>query len=239
MIMILSYEYGTETIEFTVHYRKRKTLSIKIEPPRTITVFAPMGLPADKIIEMVETKSKWIVKKLFDIKEMQYLRKDKQYINGESFSYLGRNYSLQIIYDENKTTPEAKLDRGKIYVYTNNNDKDAIRGALVHFYMNKAKEKIEERIEYYQSCFNPKPSKIIIKDQKSRWGSCNRNRQLRFNFRCIMAPSTVLDYIVVHEMCHMVHMNHSKEFWNLVESILPDYKDRRRLLKDTGIKYEF
>lgn len=236
--MILSYEYGTEIIEFTVIYRKRKTLSIKIEAPRIITVIAPMGLSEEKIIELVKTKSKWVVKKLFDMEEMQYLRKDKQYINGESFSYMGRNYSLQIVFDQNKITPEGKLDKGKIYVYTNNNDEDVIKGALINLYMEKAKENIEERIEYYQPYFDLKPSKIIIKDQKKCWGSCNRNRELRFNFRCIMTPSTVLDYIVVHEMCHMVHMNHSKDFWNLVESILPDYKERRQLLKNTEIKYE-
>lgn len=236
--MKLNYEYGTENIEFNVEFAKRKTILIEVEAPRMITVTAPKGTEEKKILETVKTKSNWIARKIFEIKEMEHRKRKKQYVNGESFIYLGRNYSLQIIYDENIKFPEAKLYRGKFYIYTNTKDEDIMKKALEKWYKEKAKEKIEERIKYYQANFDIKPKKVIIKDQQKRWGSCNMNQELRFNWKSIMAPSPILDYIVVHEMCHMVYMNHSKEFWKLLESILPDYKERKEALRNNGIKYD-
>lgn len=107
-----------------------------------------------------------------------------------------------------------------------------------NWYRDKAKEKINERIRYYQTQFDVKPKKIVIKDQEKCWGSCTKDNQLLFNWKCIMAPSPVLDYIVVHEMCHMVHMNHSKEFWHLLRMVLPDYEQRKSWLRDNGVKYD-
>lgn len=238
MDMKLSYEYGNQKIEFTVEYRKRKTLSIQVEAPDIITVIAPLKTSEEKTLEVVKTKSKWIVQKLFEIREMEYRKRSRQYINGESFIYMGRNYSLQIVLDSNITLPEAKLNRGKLYVYTNSKDEDVIKKAIENWYKDKAKEKIQERIDYYQPYFDIKPSMVKIKEQQKRWGSCSSKKVLLFNWKCIMAPSPVIDYIVVHEMCHIVHMNHSKEFWALVKKVLPDYEDRKAWLKNNGIKYD-
>jgi len=236
--MKLSYEYGTQRIEFTVVFRKRKTLSIEVEAPDIITVITPENTPEGTILETVKTKSKWIVQKLFEIKEMEYRKRDKQYVNGESFIYMGRNYSLQIVLDDKIILPETKLRGGKFYVYTYTKDEETVKQALENWYKDKAKEKIQERIKYYQQYFDIKPAKIIIKDQQKRWGSCTNKKELLFNWKCIMAPSPVLDYIVVHEMCHLVYMNHSKEFWQLLKRVLPDYEGRRALLRNNGIKYD-
>ncbi|NJD03914.1 MAG: M48 family metallopeptidase [Ruminiclostridium sp.] len=234
--MKLFYEYGTQRIEFTVVFRNRKTMLIEVEAPKTITVTVPVGTAENKILEMVKTKSKWIVKKLFDIKDMEYRKRTRQYVNGESFIYMGRNYSLQIILDYKAIPPEAKLIRGKICVYTCLKDDRLVRLALENWYKDKAREKIQERINYYQPYFDVKPAKITVKDQKKRWGSCSSRKSLLFNWKCIMAPSPVLDYIVVHEMCHLVHMNHSKEFWQLLKRVLPDYENRKAWLKNNGVK---
>lgn len=238
MGMKLNFDYGTEKIEFNVVYKKRKTILIEVEAPKAITVVAPQGTSNEEILKIVSSKSKWIIKKLFEIREMEHRRRERQYVNGESFIYMGRNYSLQIVLDENIKFPEAKLYRGKFYIHTNKIDGDIIRKSLENWYRDKAKEKIIERIQYYQPNFDCKPKKVVIKDQQKRWGSCNKNHELRFNWRSIMAPSPILDYIVVHEMCHMVYMNHLKEFWNLLKSILPDYEERKNFLRNNGIKYD-
>ena len=236
--MRLSYDYGTEKIEFEVIFRNRKTLSIEIEAPRKITVISPEGKSEDEIMETVKTKSKWIVQKLFEIREMEYRKRDRQYVNGESFIYMGRNYSLQIVLDEKALFPEAKLTRGKFCITTSTRDQEMIRQSLESWYKDKAKEKINERINYYQGHFDIKPRKVIVKSQEKRWGSCTKDNQLLFNWKCIMAPSPVLDYIVVHEMCHMVYKDHSKEFWHLLKRILPDYEQRKYWLRDNGVKYD-
>jgi predicted metal-dependent hydrolase len=236
--MRLSYQYGTERIEFDVIFRKRKTLSIEVEAPSVITVIAPEGRTEEEILQSVKTKSKWIVQKLFEIREIEYRKYDKQYINGEAFLYMGRNYSLQIILDEKVRLPETKLSRGKLCVTSYSKEEAVIKKAIENWYWDKAKEKVKERVKYYQSQFDVKPKRIMIKDQLKRWGSCTKDQQLFFNWKCIMAPSPVLDYIVVHEMCHMVYMNHSKEFWGLLKRVLPAYEQWKEWLKNNGIKYD-
>jgi len=93
-------------------------------------------------------------------------------------------------------------------------------------------------LKYYQHYFNEKSLNIKVKEQKKRWASCTAKNELLFNWRCAMAPSHVLDYIVVHEMCHMIHKNHSQAFWNKVEAVLPDFKRRKEWLKNYGVKMD-
>ena len=236
--MKLSYEFGTQTIEFEVIYRDKKNLTIEVEAPNIITAIAPIGTSEEIVLSMVKKKSVWIVQKLFEIREVEYRKREKQYVNGEGFIYLGRNYSLQIELQPNLEKAYSKLIRGKFCVYSSTKDEHNIKEALEEWFKEKAKEKISERIAYYQSYFDEKPKGIKIKEQQKRWGSCTSKKELLFNWKCIMAPSPVLDYIVVHEMAHMVYMNHSKEFWHLVKKVLPDYVQRKEWLRNNGIKYD-
>lgn len=108
------------------------------------------------------------------------------------------------------------------------------RDALVKRYRDAAKEYIPARVEYYSRFVRGNYKKIAIRDQKTRWGSCSESGTLSFSWRLMLAPPAVLDYVVVHELCHFENMNHSKDFWQAVENILPDYKERRRWLKEHG-----
>lgn len=236
--MRLSYDYGQQRIEFNVIYRRRKTLAIQVKAPSCVTVIAPAGMRKEAILQAVQGKSKWIVKKLLEIAEMQRRKGTREYVNGESFLYLGRNYSLQIEHDELAHVPEVKLLRGKLVVRILTRDEESIKKALQRWYQGKAVEKIWERVNYFQDQFDVKPAKVIVKEQQKRWGSCSAKGNLLFNWKTIMAPSSVVDYIVVHEMCHLVHLNHSKQFWQLVKTILPDYEVRRKALRDNGMMYD-
>lgn len=235
----LSYQYGTQQIEFEVVYRKRKTLAIEIEAPDRITAIVPIGLDDAGILELVKSKSKWIVSKLFEIREIEHQQSHKQYVNGESFPYLGRNYSLDIHLMPAGSFPEAKLYRGKLVVVTPTRDETVIRKALENWYRDKAREKIEERLAYYLVYFDTAPKRLVIKNQQKRWGSCTKNKELLFNWKCVMCPSPILDYIVVHEMCHLVHMNHSEAYWELLKKVLPDYEKRKEWLRNNGLRYDF
>lgn len=105
---------------------------------------------------------------------------------------------------------------------------------LDHRYRNEARTKITARVEYYHSITGGHYTSITIRDQKTRWGSCSSRGTLSFNYRLIFAPPKVLDYVVVHELCHLTHMDHSKNFWNMVGSIMPEYKEYRQWLKEHG-----
>lgn len=229
--------YGTKEIEFNVEFKNRKTMSIFVETPKNITVVAPVGTSEEEIKEAVKSKGAWIVQKLFEFSNIESKRVNREFVNGESFMYLGRNYSLQIHVDETlQNNSSVKLFRGKFHVYVKEKKDELIKNAMEDWYRTKTEEQVKKRIKYYQKYFNKRPSFIKVKEQKKRWASCTSNNELLFNWRCVMAKSTALDYIVVHEMCHMYYMNHSQEFWNLVSSIMIDYKDRKEWLRDYGIK---
>ena len=101
-------------------------------------------------------------------------------------------------------------------------------------YRNMARNLFTTRVDYYQRLTGGNYTKITIRDQKSRWGSCSSRGTLSFNYRLIFAPPGVLDYVVVHELCHLTHMNHSKDFWNMVESVMPEYRQYKAWLRNHG-----
>lgn len=101
-------------------------------------------------------------------------------------------------------------------------------------YREAAKEYISKRVDYYIPLTGGSYERITIRDQKTRWGSCSSQGTLSFNWRLMLAPPAVLDYVVVHELCHLTYMNHSREFWQAVERVMPDYKEYRRWLKEHG-----
>lgn len=140
-----------------------------------------------------------------------------------SFVYQKTDWILSAYNNQKDRKPQDK-----------NFPKDAATLALEKRYRDAAKEYIPKRVEYYHSLTGGKYEKITIRDQKTRWGSCSSNGTLSFNYRLMLAPPRVLDYVVVHELCHLTHMNHSADFWNMVASILPEYKEYRKWLKDNG-----
>jgi predicted metal-dependent hydrolase len=236
--MKLELMYGTTNIAFDVIFKNRKNMEIAVEPPNNITVTAPIGTKEEEILKKVESKGIWIIQKIYSFKHMQYRHIEREFVNGESFMYLGRNYSLQIEVDLSVKKPEVKLYRGKFIVKASDKYEENIRKAMEVWYRNKSKELIDNRIKYYSKYFDKMPIDIKIKEQKKRWGSCTAKNELLFNWRCIMAKSNALDYIVVHEMCHMYHKNHSKEFWGLVASVLSDYEIRKEWLKNYGVRMD-
>lgn len=238
MMKFLSIEYGTKIIEFTVTYRTRKTIEIGVEAPDVVTVVAPEGLDDEVLLTHVRSKAKWIVQKLYEIKEIQTQHIDREYVNGEAFLYLGRNYTLHLVDDESLMKPITKLFQGKFMITTPVRNQLKLKLSMEDWYRQKTLEKVLERVAYYQKYFEIEATAIKVKEQKKRWASCTSKRELLFNWRCTMAPSWVLDYIVVHEMSHMLIMDHSKDFWSLVERIMPDYEKRREWLKNYGIKMD-
>lgn len=232
-------KFGTKEIEFDIEFRNKKTISISVEPPNSVLVVAPFRSNEEEIRKIVKSKGSWIVKKLFEFRNIESKKVIREFVNGESFMYLGRNYSLQIYVDESiGNNSFVKLYRGKFLVYVKEKSDDLIKDAMENWYRKKTEEQVKKRVEYYQRFFNKKPKAIKVKDQKKRWASCTSKDELLFNWRCSMAKSTSLDYIVVHEMCHMYHKNHSNEFWNLLASIISDYEVKKDWLRDYGIRMD-
>ena len=236
--MELKFDYGSRIITFNLIYRKRKTMSIEVETTGEVTVIVPVGTATEDVIEKVKSRAGWIVSKQYESKFINDTKIEREAVSGESYMYLGRNYSLDIRVDENIDNISVKLFQGKFVVNTYTKDEDLIKKAMENWYREKTLAKVKERVSYYSSYFNNEVTTVKVKEQKKRWASCTSKNELLFNWRCVMAPVFVLDYIVVHEMCHMEYKNHSKDFWNRVYAVMPDYEVRKLWLRNNGIKMD-
>jgi hypothetical protein len=233
--MKLSVRYGTEMIPFTVQFRKRKTLEIQVKPPGHVHVVAPVGTREETIRQVVEKKGAWIVRKLAGVRERESKKMVHHFVAGELFLFLGRHYMLQLVEAPLLKKPTVTLAKDQLIIQTPLSEASILRQALEKWYRQKGQEIITERVQAYSHYFDVRPASIKVKEQKKRWGSCTSRGDLLFNWRIVMAPLSVIDYVVVHEMCHMVHMNHSPQFWDLVAAVLPDYKQRKAWLKTNGV----
>ncbi len=195
-----------------------------------VQVIVPKNLPQKEIDDLLKQKSDWIRKKMI-IQQSVPLSKPKEFVYGESFTYLGRNYRLKVLTGQ---LQPVKLKQGYLQVTVpmeQKSDQALIRKLLQDWYLDRASEKLEQKTVKYAQQIGVQPSKIRVREYKSRWGSCSVRGEVSYNWRIIISPNPVVDYVVVHELCHLIHHNHSKQYWNQVRSIVPDYQSKRDWLK--------
>ncbi|MCR2823553.1 M48 family metallopeptidase [Lederbergia panacisoli] len=224
------HTYLGETIRFEIKYKNRTSIGITIDSYGNVEVQVPKGTSDGRVIQLLEEKWELIQQKLKEMKDRQLGPQKKVYEYGERFLYLGKSYPIEILLDINITQEHIVFEDGKLYIYVKQHDAEKIKQALKRFYYKQCKALVEKSISSYQRNFKTKPRSIRISDSKSTWGTCDSKLQLTFNWRLAMAPPEVIDYVVVHEMCHMVHLNHDRSFWRLVGKIMPDYKEKENWL---------
>jgi len=229
--------YGTKRIEYSVKRgRRKKTVAINVTPTAQTIVLAPYSLNKEKIKEIIKKKAKWILEKQAYFKRLATLFPEKEFTSGEQVLFLGRKYRLKIKEVQREGSKVPRLIGRRIFISINQQStqrekKEIIKDILVKWYFLESVEMIEQRVKRYCKQLGVIPRDIKIKDQKKRWGSCSNNGILRFNWRIAMAPISIIDYIVVHELCHLKIKNHSSDFWKLVSLALPSYQERREWLK--------
>jgi predicted metal-dependent hydrolase len=215
---------------------RRKTLSLCVYPDNRVIVAAPAGISSREIAGFVEKKSGWVRKRLDLNREKQEKLPARQFNPGERLFYLGTEHKLEIC---ERRSVGVSCERGKIIVSIRPEIPAAtrapfIRRQLVTWYANMALKKIQERVRHYMRIIGVTPSAVRIKSLRSRWGSCSTRGGVNFAWNIILAPEPVLDYLVVHELCHLVHLDHSAEYWKLVESFIPEHRERRKWLRENG-----
>ncbi|HYK75254.1 MAG TPA: SprT family zinc-dependent metalloprotease [Pseudoneobacillus sp.] len=230
------HTFSGETISFNLIYKKRKTISMLIDVYGNVEIQAPKGTPEQTILQFLEGKWDWVVQKKKEMKDRLDGNQEKVYEQGERFLYLGDSFPIQISQDINIVQDHAVFEGDKLHIYVKQLEDDKIKQALKRFYYQQCKALVEKSIRTYQSNFKTKPRSIRITDSKTNWGTCDSNQQLTFNWKLAMAPLEVIDYVVVHEMCHMVHLNHDRSFWRLVGKIMPDYEEKENWLARSSWK---
>jgi predicted metal-dependent hydrolase len=222
---------------FNYHLERsiRRTLSIQIKPDSTILVKAPLFLPQSEIDKFINSKSLWIEKSLKKISKQatRNLSAIKHtYQEGDKFLYLGTEYPLQVsdVYKQKLLFNEAFIIPSAIA----KRSKKAVKTLITSWYKKRAKDLLAQRLMIYSSNNSLPYEEFRLTSAKTRWGVCTSHNNIRLNWKLIMAPLDVLDYVVVHELCHTVNHNHSKAFWLSVENILPDHKLKKKWLKENG-----
>ena len=205
---------------------KRKTLALIVETDGTLTVRAPLRMKEADIRQFIQAKQDWIKRK--QAQAQKEASSPRQYVDGEMFWYLGQEVPMRVISDGK---PALVMD--ECFRLTKSAQPQA-ESVFMAWYKRQARRIVTNRVEFFAGKYGFKVGKVRISSARTRWGSCSHKGTLSFTWRLVMAPNDVIDYVVVHELCHLKEMNHSRAFWSQVEAILPDYKQHRKWLKDKG-----
>lgn len=228
-----------EYLNYNLMRSNRKTIAIKITVQGEIKVLCPQGCSKNYIDNIMEQKSKWILKKLEEIRKRAEGSNMRGIKNGDFIDVNGIKYELKINEgaSQNKSWIEEETKKVIIEIEkkaSQENSENIIRELVKQCLALKTRKVFIERTEHYCNKLSLRVGKITVKDQKSLWGSCSAKNNLNYNWKLILAPKEVLDYVVVHEVCHIKHKNHSKDFWGFVEEAMPEYKKFRKWLKVNG-----
>lgn len=229
--MLDEVQWGRSKIRYTYEYKDRKTLAIHVSPDLTVTVDAPHGATIEKIREKVKKRAGWIKKAQREFELYLPKQPPRKYINGESHRYLGRQYRLKARKDSEEG---VKCYRGYFHVTCNGSvTPEKVKEMLSLWYSKKANQIFSKR---YEVCCNKikllgiKPAPLTIRALKTRWGSCTKSGRIILNVELIKAPTECIDYVIMHELCHLKEHNHSQKFWILLGKVLPDYEKRKERL---------
>ncbi len=225
---------GEQTVIYELERMKRKTLSIHLEDDGRVVVKSPYGIKNSEIRALVGKKAQWILEKQALLKKQASQRIVHRFAQGEKFLFLGHMYNLHMNYHSGLDKICVSTKDDCLIVETPVVDTEQIEAAILLWYKENALRLMLQRVDDYGPQVGARPEKVMIRQQKRRWGSCNSRGELRLNWKLIMAPLPVLDYVVVHELCHLLHMDHSALFWADVGRVFPDYKTCRQWLKTYG-----
>lgn len=221
-------------IDFEIVRSQRATADIVIERDGRVLVRAPVSVPDQRIEDLIEAKRYWIYKNLAEWRDLNATRVLREYRNGEGFLYLGRSYRLLLV--ANQEAP-LSLKNGRFCLRRDLVDQGAIEAAKVAFqdyYIERGSERIAQRVNYYAPKVGVTPLNIDVRELGNRWASCSPRGNLAFHWKCMMAPQTIIDYIVVHELCHFHQLDHTDSFWNEVDKVMPAYREQKEWLRVHG-----
>lgn len=208
---------------------KRKKLTITVERDRSVVVHAPESTPEEKIQAIVESKRKWIYEKTKHAQKYALPHPPgKELVNGESALYLGRQYQIEIVQDSSE---EIRFEQRFLIPTRLSAERKQV---LRNWYMDKAREKILPRTEKFANALGVAFTNAKIVDNRYRWGSCTIKDNINFNWRLIKAPMFVVDYVIIHELTHLLETNHTPLFWNIVRAQSPRTDKAKQWLLDNG-----
>lgn len=225
---------GNHSLTYHVIYQKnRKTLQLKMISSTQLEIVAPNKFPISNIEKILHEKSDWIIKKVRHLATAMSNPTNKSITHGAAVLYLGQTYTLQFIETQNHH-PTIHLHDDKIMINFSSKKSLSPDSLLKQWYFDNARTLLFTKTSLWAAKINVQPQRLTIKEQKTRWGSCSSKHNINYNWRIIMAPPEVIDYLVIHELCHLRVPNHSSLFWQEVSKFSPNFKKNREWLKTNG-----
>jgi len=225
-----------EIIDTSINYRKRKTVQLSLSSEGTLVVSAPAELNEKAVLDIVKKHENWIINKLESFRQnnihSEEIKKNEQL-------FLGRR--LEIKFSEEKKIPKVKIELNGDFLFFLFNPsipqdlrKNMFEKYIHEWFLNYARSEFDRRLKVLSVKTGLYYKTWRLKDQKTKWGSCSSKKNISLNWRLVMAPETVIDYVIIHELCHLRYMNHSKDFWKFVGTIYPNYLSSKEWLKKNG-----
>lgn len=231
--------YGNREIKFELIRKDVKNINLRVKPNGEVLVSANDDVPTKAIDKFINSKAKWIEKQLSYYEKTRYIEQgEKEYVNGESFRYLGKQYRLKVFRsDKNK----VKYFRGYIHLYIDDLEDVEKKEKLIEKWYEKRseivfKESLDKMYKLVEAHEIDYPS-IDIRKMSSRWGSCHiKDRKIVLNSSLIKAPKDCIDYVILHELIHFKYENHDNSFFKMLNILMPDWKDKKRILDEVVVR---
>jgi predicted metal-dependent hydrolase len=228
--MTEAIQFGSKTIDFRLEYSDRKSLGITVTPEMEVLVKAPVNTSLEKVKEKIKKKAPWIIRQQSFFLSFQPKTPKRQYISGETHLYLGRQYRLQV-----KTGIEESVKLKGKFIVVFAKDKVRVKDLLQEWYLQHARDKFHAialpMIDKFKK-HNVEPSSIILRNMPTRWGSCTPKGKIILNPELIKAPKGCIEYVIIHELCHLVHHNHTQKFIDLQTKEMPDWEKWKMKLEN-------
>jgi len=219
------------TLNYEITRSNRKTIALKVSPHGEVEVVAPLDASSIEIDNIIKKKKFWLYKTINKTKEKLPNKLKKEYISGELFWYLGKRYRLDVCQCEHQG---LKFQYNKFIL--NYKDRDNAEQLFKEFYTSKAKEKLTPQVAKYAKQMGVQYNKVKFLEMQKRWGSCTSAGNIILNTHLIKAPMYVIDYVIVHELAHLIEFNHSPKFWNIVKTQIGDFEDHKSWLDNLDIE---
>jgi predicted metal-dependent hydrolase len=224
-------QFGRTSIPYSVERgRRNKTVAIAVDPERGVCVRAPRHTSVAKLDEIVRLKARWIIDRRRRHEDLPPQPTPREFVNGETFLYAGKQYRLKLVPYEQGVQQRVRLVGARLYV----NAGQQVRGSLIKWYRERAQERLDTRVRIWAERLGVRPSGVLVREQRARWGSADSKGNLRFNWRIVQASTRLLDYVILHELAHLLFPNHTRDFWATLGRVMPDYEARRERLRVLG-----
>lgn len=227
-----SLNYGRRKIIFFLSFSSRKNLNISVHPDQKVTVAAPANRSLDDVLSRVKKRASWIIKQKNYFERFQPLPTERKYVSGETHYYLGRQYRLKVVKSDKNY---VKLIGRYFYIYTNDRDnKKRIKELLNKWYVKHAEEIFNKRFEICYDCikrFHISRPQLRLRKMAKRWGSCTNSKTVFINTELVKTPLYCIDYVIMHELCHLKIRKHDNNFYKLLSKCMPDWKRRKESIE--------